>query len=211
MFDLILISKTSSNILGCFITGYPSTGDRKKFKFTDWVASIRKDVECFFGGHKSRWRFFKRPSTLLAQIDLENAFFCTCIFHNMILRDDGLDSLWENDVNWDAINPEGEDADHEEGNDAFWTPEVFDVDEVVAPIVVRDFIADVHLHAGDTKQLEFLKLRELLTEHLHFTYERRQLMWPRIRKNCSVDERRLVNGRPREHFPAAQAFNDDAD
>jgi hypothetical protein len=38
------------------ITGYGISGDPVKYKFTDWVASVRKDVECFFQLLKGRFR-----------------------------------------------------------------------------------------------------------------------------------------------------------
>jgi hypothetical protein len=70
---------------------------RTKFKFSDWIGSVRKDVECFFGILKNRFRFLKNPITLQDQSDVDNAFLTCCIINNMILAEDGLDKLWEND------------------------------------------------------------------------------------------------------------------
>ena len=44
------------------ICGFPYSTDPFQYKFTDWVASVRKDVECFFGILKIRFQYFKRPS-----------------------------------------------------------------------------------------------------------------------------------------------------
>ena len=38
-----------------------------------------------------------------------------CILHNLILEFDGLDDRWEEEVNWDQINPQPDNSD--EGSD----------------------------------------------------------------------------------------------
>ena len=89
------------------ICGYPGTESfRTKYKFTDWIGSVRKDVECFFGILKARFRFLKNPITLQNRDDVDNVFYTCCIINNMILSYDGLDSLWEDAVNWSNLNPD---------------------------------------------------------------------------------------------------------
>ena len=64
-------------------------------KFTDWVASVRKDVECFFGILKQRFRYLKNPIGLHKKEDVDNVVKTCVLLHNMILKFDGLDKLWE--------------------------------------------------------------------------------------------------------------------
>jgi hypothetical protein len=47
--------------------GFPPSGNRIKYKFSDWIASVRKDVECFFGILKGRWRY--AVASMLIMID----------------------------------------------------------------------------------------------------------------------------------------------
>ena len=64
------------------ITGFPGiSSDPAEYKFTDWVASVRKDVESFFGILKKRFVFFKNPITLQSIEDIDNAFYTACINH----------------------------------------------------------------------------------------------------------------------------------
>ena len=72
--------------------------DRVKYKFSDWIARVCKDIECFFGILKKRFRWFKVPSLLREIDDIKDVFKTACIIHNMILSYDGLDRLWENDA-----------------------------------------------------------------------------------------------------------------
>jgi hypothetical protein len=93
----------------------------------DWIASVRKDVECFFGILKGRWRYFKTPSTTQTHGSVDYAMRVACIINNIILRHDGLDRLWELDVNWETLNPRPEmEVDAVKGPD-----EVFVVDPFI--------------------------------------------------------------------------------
>lgn len=45
--------------MGCFVCPIHSGVDRKTILFSEWLESVRKDVECVFGILKIRWRFLK--------------------------------------------------------------------------------------------------------------------------------------------------------
>jgi hypothetical protein len=99
------------------ICAYPSHAHlRIQYKFSDWIGSVRKDVECFFGILKQRFRFFKNPITLQSEEDIKNAFVTACMIHNLILVYDGLDMLWEHNVNWSQMDPEADPDEDNENN-----------------------------------------------------------------------------------------------
>lgn len=183
--------------------GYPPTTDRNKYKFTDWVASVRKDVECFFGILKQRFRWFKCPIRLQNKEDIDNAFITACIIHNMILKHDGLNKLWENKVNWKNINPLGEEEPVEEetvenDNVEFVQPVQHNIDRTFIPMFVESAF-------GVLSEIDaFEKMQALLTNHLNYTYKKGLLMWPRRRSEISVD----YNNLPRTHYPEIEEVLD---
>jgi len=72
--------------------------------WSEFLESVRKDVECTFGIVKSRFR----------GLMLEAAVHSACILHNMLHTIDGFDiNNWENDDIWEQIHPDGEDIDTE--------------------------------------------------------------------------------------------------
>lgn len=79
--------------------------NRDQRYWSEWMESVRKDVECLFGRLKSRFRFLKNSIELHQQAQIDNVFFTCCILHNMILMYDGLDSRWEDYVNWEELDP----------------------------------------------------------------------------------------------------------
>lgn len=91
---------------------YINVSERRQRVWSEWVESCRKDVECVFGNMKKRFRFLKNAIELHTQHHIDNAFFTCCILHNMILMYDGLDSRWEDDVDWEILDP----LDTETGN-----------------------------------------------------------------------------------------------
>ena len=86
-------------------TPYPAT--TADAEWSKWVESVRKDVECFFGIVKERFRLLKLPIIFRKKEDIDNIFFTCCTLHNMLHQFDGMDQL-EEGVQWT-----GEDGLHE--------------------------------------------------------------------------------------------------
>ena len=78
-------------------TKYPVT--REDTMFSKWLESVRKDVECFFGRVKGRFRILKLPLLFRHKHEIDDMWFTCCILHNLLHECDGLDKL-EADVHW---------------------------------------------------------------------------------------------------------------
>jgi hypothetical protein len=76
--------------------------------FSEWLESVRKDVECAFGILKIRFRFLRGFVVDHDAITIENAFKTAAMLHNMLLEWDQLD-----DFSWDNIDPDGDLQDDE--------------------------------------------------------------------------------------------------
>ncbi|CAN0441290.1 unnamed protein product, partial [Pylaiella littoralis] len=111
-FDVYNKDGTTRTLKGCYLivdngyhkwrtliepSKYPlSVGD---LLFSKRLESVRKDVECFFGILKIRFRILKLAMTYQEQERIDYVFFTCCILHNMLHTFDGMDDLEEN-VNW---------------------------------------------------------------------------------------------------------------
>jgi hypothetical protein len=181
------------------ICGFGVTSDPIEYKFNDWIASIRKDVECFFAILKQRFRYFVVPCTLHNKIDIDNAFRVACMLHNLILRHDGLDKLWESNINWDKVDPNG-DGDEDDIDDFDYNPTFHDEGDIMPPEVAAT-IAPGDITDFDQVQQVFKHFQKLISRHLHFAYRSGILRWPKTRKH--IIERDFYNGLPRLNFPLA--------
>ena len=104
--------------------------DPDKFRWTrdavlwsEWLESVRKDVENFFGMLKPRWRFFRNGICYHDREFIAKAFKVGCCLHNMILIHDEVTGIrtttWET-VDWEQLDPEADesvDVDDEDIND----------------------------------------------------------------------------------------------
>ena len=88
-----------------FINPFGSRWLPSEVYWSEWLESVRKDVECCFGILKARFRILKHPILLQSQSVIDNVFHTCCMIHNILLNFDGLDN-WEN-INWDICEPDG--------------------------------------------------------------------------------------------------------
>ena len=62
---------------------------RDKFLFSEWLESVRKDVECTFGILKQRFRYLRNKIQHHSVFIIEAAMKTCCMLHNMLLHFDG--------------------------------------------------------------------------------------------------------------------------
>jgi Plant transposon protein len=78
--------------------------DTKEQRWSEWLESIRKDVECTFGIMKGRWRILKTGVRLHGIVSADKVWMTCCALHNWLLEEDGLDERWDHNVksNWEG-------------------------------------------------------------------------------------------------------------
>ena len=77
-----------------------------EIRWSEFLESVRKDVECVFGIIKSRFRKLHNPIQLHSEAAIERCYKTACVQHNMILSyNQGVQSelhLWEN-ATWERV------------------------------------------------------------------------------------------------------------
>ena len=83
-----------------------NTTSRSEIRFSEWLESLRKDVECTFGILKGRWRILKTGIRTHELLNCDRTWLTCCSLHNMLLDVDGLDEEWEQGTpsQWEAHN-----------------------------------------------------------------------------------------------------------
>mmetsp|Transcript_9996 Transcript_9996/g.20675 ORF Transcript_9996/g.20675 Transcript_9996/m.20675 type:complete len:554 (-) Transcript_9996:27-1688(-) len=66
----------------------------KQRRFSEWLESMRKDVECTFGIMKGRFRLLKAGIRLHGVEACDKIWLTCCAFHNFLLDYDGLEEEW---------------------------------------------------------------------------------------------------------------------
>ncbi|XP_073130805.1 uncharacterized protein [Henckelia pumila] len=78
-----------------FVKSFPFLKDSKRNKFKERQECARKDVERAFGVLQARWAIVRGPARSYYKNDLRNIMYTCIILHNMIIEDEGDES-----VNW---------------------------------------------------------------------------------------------------------------
>lgn len=66
----------------------------EEHRFSKWLESMRKDVECFFGILKGRWRILKHAILVQDATRVDNIVYTCVALHNQLLHIDGLHTNW---------------------------------------------------------------------------------------------------------------------
>jgi len=180
---------------GVTVPPMKSTRTKAQWRFSKWLESMRKDVECTFGIMKGRWRILKSGIRLHGTEAADQTWKTCCALHNWLLEIDGLDNKWTSDwqggmgdmqeedlpqsvrtlleeeslmLNYDGSGM-GIGEDREEEDNDTTTTFFGSIQEFEGAIVVR--------------KLSMHQFRERLIRHFDIAFSRKELKWPKARLN----------------------------
>ncbi len=78
-----------------------------EIRWSKWLESMRKDVECTFGILKGRWRILKSGIRIQGVDAVDNIWLTCCVLHNWLLEIDVLNAEWS-EVSMPVIDWEGD-------------------------------------------------------------------------------------------------------
>ena len=159
-----------------------------QLRWSKWIESMRKDVECCFAILKGRWRILKVGFSLYGNKNgldtVDNTWKTCCALHNMLLEEDGLDTQWsgswgEHDsvdakrtvqlINGRMANA-GRTYDTSGlgcGHNTTWNYAEEVEDET-----------DVEKESEFIRNLGFDNFRNKLVTHFHYLWRNQRVLWP---------------------------------
>ena len=157
--------------------------DYESVLWSEWLESVRKDVECTFADLKNVWRILKYGVPYSDPHDVECIFKTCCIFHNMVLMYDGRSLAgWEAD--WEHYDPVTETFIQ-----PISSPLPLPVDQLpenVSIAAVQQLLGtheDGFLEMDPEVRSDHKLFRNKLRDSFAEQYRRRQVKWPRGMKN----------------------------
>jgi hypothetical protein len=164
--------------LPCLIDPMHDATGLKDTHWSEFLESVRKDVECAFGILKSRFRIL-RNGLECSRTACNNVVKTCAILHNMLLVYDGLHEFkWEKNSNWAVEDPDmsddalrnhvPKDMEDNELNNVNTRHRLPRVDTTMAG---RKFIS--------IRAAEYPVLRRHLVEHFHWQWVYNRLDWPK--------------------------------
>ena len=82
----------------CTVPPYSMTSCREEIRWSNWMESMRKDVECTFGILKGHWRILKSGVRIWDVLKADDVWLTCCAMHNWLLDIDGFSGEWNDGV-----------------------------------------------------------------------------------------------------------------
>jgi Plant transposon protein len=156
---------------------------RKEKRWSMWMESMRKDVECTFGILKGRFRILKTGMRIHSIKSVDHVWCTCCALHNMFLDSDGLNKNWEKGVvsEWEGEWGELENGEQDQsgmgpGNDV---ENGIEIEEDV-------FDEDVQEICHSVNRINNKVFKQKLIEHFDILFERKEITWPTRNRNKEV-------------------------
>lgn len=155
-----------------------------QLRWSKWLESTRKDVECCFGILKKRFAILKYGYRFHLKQHCDNTFAVCCMLHNLLLIADGYNTRWE-----DLFEEENENMQHDDQIIKLMR-RVEEAHPRVNPnidlstIGINEFQYNIQVELADYnihKEIDpdFRTFRELLIFHFDYMFTNNRLQWPR--------------------------------
>lgn len=82
----------------CTVPPFAMTSMQDGIRWSKWMESIRKDVDCTFGILQGRWRILKAGVRLWGVLKADGVWLTCCALHNWLLDIDGFGGVWNGGV-----------------------------------------------------------------------------------------------------------------
>ena len=178
----------------CTVPPFTMTLMQDEIRWSKWMKSMRKDVECTFGILKGRWRILKAGVCLWGVLKTDDVWLTCCALHNWLLDIDGFGGKWNGGVpisDWTgALGDMDVNGVDEEIPNAIarlclnLDPRNNDTSGMRrgTDVVVDDMVDRVHVGRLLTNSVASLSLAEFcrkLVEHHSVQFHKNLLVWPK--------------------------------
>jgi len=185
---------------GVTIPPMKCTDTKMQWRFSKWLESMRKDVECTFGIMKGRWRILKSGIRLHGTDSADKTWMTCCALHNWLLVIDGLDEKWGSE--WQGGMGDNEEDDLPQSVRTLLSrhhiPANYDGSgmghgndrHIGAPAEggqdndeEEDFVGSVEEVNGAivVRKLSMKQFRERLIRHFDIAFRKKEIHWPKAK------------------------------
>jgi hypothetical protein len=158
---------------------HPTTYEQ--IRFSEWLESMQKDVECTFGILKKRFSILKTGMRIRSIAQCDKVWCTCCALHNLLLFHDGLDKNWDTGaqtINKHTVNDVLPFAlqrltsnENSTGNYSRYEKNFFDKYSIGGKRVISKM------------PLEVFQERLALIHHFDIRFKKNDIKWPYRKKN----------------------------
>lgn len=166
--------------IGCFMDPGMNNFSMEMVRWSEFMESVRKDVECFFGIVKQRFRWLWGYNFSQDYETITAGFKTACILHNIILEYDRAfheeAARWEN-VDWSQVDPNLSEEDIAAAVAAAASPENAANEDM--PFLPDPISAEGAVAICSNSSYDYARLKDMLIRSFHIQFRMGQVYWPK--------------------------------
>ena len=146
-----------------------------EIRWSQWLESMRKDVECTFGIMKKRFSILDKGIDIKRIEEADQVVLTCCALHNLLLKIDERDGAWEGGVAMDSDNDNSNFAMnrlHNSGN----SEDNHNNSEGNQTNDSYEYASDSFTIVKNMHQAIF---KQRLVEHLDILFHKNKIIWPK--------------------------------
>ena len=170
----------------------------QQIRFSEWLESMRKDVECTFGSLKRRFAILKYGIRLGKIADCDKVWRTCCALHNLLLFHDKLDMGWEHGKKLyerDCVDGDNDDDgcdDYDDEDVPFALTRLNRLSSTNKPSNYTEYDANFFnkYTVENKRQVSKLPLKvfqERLIHHFDIRFKKNDIQWPKRKSNNDRD------------------------
>ena len=170
----------------------PPDGNATRYdaiRFSEWLESMRKDIECLFGIMKGRFAIFRYGYRFHQITDCDRTWLTCCALHNMLLEIDGLHKDWEECQvsEWESIYRKYLSMDPDALSDVPFAirrlNQQFNHQQEIDPLLIEDMHEYCKKYTVNGKRvvskMPLSVFRQCLIKNFDIRFKQNKLVWPR--------------------------------
>ena len=168
----------------------------KVIRFSEWLESMRKDVECTFGILKGRFRILRYGLRFAKVHHCDQTWLTCCALHNLLLHVDGLHKNWENGgvSDWETMDKKCRINNANKTLPFAISRLNRDLNEICSKVEVDDTnldnAPDFKKYTSENKrivsQMPLSLFQQCLVNHFDIRFKQKSITWPRHIKSPKV-------------------------
>jgi len=160
----------------------------QEIRFSEWLESMRKDIECTFGSLKRRFAILKYGIRLGKIEQCDKVWRTCCALHNLLLFHDKLDKGWERGQKLYENHKDDDDDDYDEGDVPFAITRLNRLSSMSVPSNYTEYEDNFfNKYSVEGKRvvskLPLNVFQERLIHHFDIRFKKNDIEWPKRKKN----------------------------
>ena len=169
----------------CTIPPVKDASTYQTIRFSEWLESMRKDVECTFGILKQRFSILRYGIRLSSIKNVDKIWLTCCALHNKLIFIDGLDKNWDEQGNSTNVNDKSQQSSNKQPFSVSRLNRSLENYSADPSSIIDKSMLDPYVENGCrmVHKMPMDLFRQCLINHFDIRFKMNSVKWPKHFKN----------------------------